>query len=306
MSAPENKTCKGSWPVILTPFDKNLRIDYAVYEEMIEWYINNGSGGIYTNCLSSEMYHLELNEQLQLIQKAIQISNSRLPIATTGNFGDNVQEHLESIKEIGGTGIDVLMLVVPTFLSTEDELERYFFNVIENTDIPLGLYECPIPRSFHLSIELVKKLAETGRFVAYKETSCKIDKIKSHIDNCRNTKLSVMQANLPYLLESIRYGATGSMNIASIWLPDLIDKIIELGHKNDPKADDLHSDLCLLEMMQRVVHPKGTKYLLSKRGVNILQYSRAVKKELSEELLYALDRISEKWIRKDGSLNIQF
>ncbi len=295
---------RGSWPVVLTPFDENLKIDFEVYREMIKWYIDNKAGGIYANCLSSEMYHLETGEQLDLINETIDIAKGKLPIAATGNFGNSIKEHLTSIKRISETGIDILMLLVPTFLDTDEDLYKYYMTIVENTEIQLGIYECPVPRSFHLNPELVKKLAETGRFVAFKETSCDLDIIKTQIDNTKNTNMSVLQANIPYLLESVRQGAVGTMNIASIWLPDLVDKIITLGIEKNPKADELHRDLCLLEMMQRVVHPKGTKYLLSKRGVNIKECSRSVKEKLSKEVIYSLDRISEKWINKDGSLII--
>ncbi len=304
MCNQKNIKYQGSWPVVLTPFDKNLKIDFDVYKEMIKWYIDNNAGGIYANCLSSEMYHLDTEEQLNLINETVKVAKGKLPIAATGNFGNSEKEHLISVKKISETNIDILMLLVPTFLDTDEDMYKYFMTMVENTEIQLGIYECPVPRSFHLNPELVKKLANTGRFVAFKETSCDLDIIKTHIDNTRNTKMSVLQANLPYLLESIRYGAVGTMNIASIWLPDLVDDIITMGIEKNPKADELHRDLCLLEMMQRVVHPKGTKYLLSKRGINIKEYSRAVPEKLSKEVIYSLDRISEKWINKDGSLNI--
>ena len=46
----------GAWPTMVIPYDSNMRIDVGAYRTMIEWYIDRGVGGLYVNCLSSEMY----------------------------------------------------------------------------------------------------------------------------------------------------------------------------------------------------------------------------------------------------------
>ena len=155
------------------------------------------------------------------------------------------------------------------------------------------MYECPVPRSYHLGTELVLRLARTGRFYAYKETSCQWAKILALIEAVKGTPLALLQANTPYLLDAVRAGAPGTMSIAATWLPDLVAQVIRAGQSGDSGADALQAELVTLELAQRSVHPRGTKYLLGKRGVPVTPRAR-VGVELSEEERKALDYAAER------------
>jgi 4-hydroxy-tetrahydrodipicolinate synthase len=295
------KTLSGAWPTMVTPFDSDLKIDCGAYRAMIAWYLQHRVGGLYACCLSSEMFHLTNEERLLLVQEAVQAAQGRVPVAATGNLGANLEEHIRFARQVADAGADVVMLVVPEFLDQEDELERYYMTLAESVEAPLGLYECPVPRSFHLSVNLVARLARSGRFIAYKETSCDIDKIRAHLAATQGTPLAILQANTPYMLDALRAGTPGSMTIAAIWIPDLVAAVIDKARANDPDAERLQNHLCALKLAQRSVHPIGSKYLLGKRGVPIFPRGRAVR-ELRPETLRALDYAAQTWFDEAGEL----
>ena len=289
------KKLAGAWPTMVTPFDENLKIDLGAYRAMIAWYLEQPIGGLYANCLSSEMFQLTPQERLLLTREAVQAAAGQVPVVSTGNLGGTIEEHIEHCQQIADTGVQAVMLVGPEFLNTDDELERYYLRLASQVDAPLGLYECPSPRPFHLSVELVGRLAQTGRFVAYKETSCDLDKIKAHLAATAETPLAVLQANTPYMLEAVRLGSPGSMTIAAIWLPDLVAEVIQKAQAGDPQVERLHAHLCALKLAQRSVHPLGSKYLLGKRGVPLAAYGRGSQKTLRPETIVALDYASREW-----------
>jgi len=294
----------GAWPTLVTPYQRNLEIDYGAYRALIEWYVACGVGGLYANCLTSEMYLLDSDERLQLISGAASTAHGRVPVAATGNLGGPIEEHIDFCNRVAEAGADVVMLVVPEFHDDERDLERYFLRMAEEVGANLGLYECPVPRPFHLSVELVRTLASTGRFYAYKETSCNLDKIQALLQEIRDTPLSLLQANTPHLLKSIEHGALGTMSIAAAWLPDLVTAVIGAAQTGAPRATALHEALCAMELAQRVVHPQGTKYLLSKRGLSISALSRLPTSPLSPEILSALDYSAGHWFLPDGRLSV--
>lgn len=293
----------GAWPVLVTPYDDNLKIDVPAYREMIEWYMDKNIGGIYANCLSSEMYELDDSEKLLLITEAIKTVNGRIPVVATGNFGENTEEHIDYVKKVGDTGVDTVMLTVPVFCEDDACLEEYFCAVADNTEVNLGFYECPNPRTYHLGVKLVETLAKTGRFNAYKETSCDIDKIKKIIEVTKDTPLAILQANVPYLVEAAKAGAHGSMNIVANWLPELVAEVLDKAISDPQTAELLLSYLIGKEMAQRSVHPMGVKYLMSKRGVRIKPLTR-YPRELSKEEAYGLDQAAKVWFNDDGSLAV--
>ena len=294
----------GTWPTLLTPYDENLKIDVNSYRKMIEWYLKKNIGGMYANCLSSEMYHLDPDERLMLVSEAVKTVDGHVPVAATGNLGESIEEHIEFCNRVADAGADVVMLLVPTFCYNDADLEQYYLTVEEKVSAPLGLYECPLPRHYLLGIDLVRNLAKTGRFFAFKETSCELSKIRTYLDVLKDTPMSLLQANTPFLLEAVRSGQLGAMSVASIWIPDLIAAVIEGGQTGDPQVEQLNGILCTLEMMQRVVHPKGSKYLLNKRGVPISMMSRSAKTEFSTEVIQAMDCVHNHWFDKDGDLKV--
>jgi 4-hydroxy-tetrahydrodipicolinate synthase len=292
----------GAWPTMVTPFDEDLQIDVGAYHELIEWYIAHHVGGLYANCLSSEMYFLDEREQLLLVREAVHASDGRVPVAATGNLGDTVEAHIDLCRQVADAGADVVMLVVPPFYDDDADLERYYLTMIEGVDAPLGLYECPVPRPYHLGVDLVRTLAQTGRFRAFKETSCDPAKIKALLRVTGDTPLSLLQASSVYLLQSVQAGGLGTMSIESAWIPDLVDAVISKGQSDDPEAERLQGELCALELVRRLVHPQGTKYLLSKRGLDISPRSRRPESPLTPDLLHGLDLAAARWFLSDGSL----
>ncbi len=294
----------GIWPVLITPYNDDLTIDVNGYRKLLDWYLTFKIGGLYANCQSSEMSELTNDERLLLITEAIKTVNGKVPVVATGNFGENIDEHIEFINKVSDTGVDVVMLTVPTFHTNDDELEKYYLTIAEKVNAKLGIYECPVPRSYNLGLGLIETLAKSGRFYAFKETSCNLDKIKSIIKITKGTPFAYLQANVPYMLESVKAGAAGSMNIAANWLPDLEIEVLNQSYTNDDtKAEELNSILCAMEMVQRSVHPMGVKYLISKRGVPITPLTR-YPRSLSLEEMYSLDQASKYWFENDGTLKV--
>ncbi len=294
---------KGIWPVLITPYNDDLSIDVSGYRKLLEWYLTFGVGGLYANCQSSEMSELTNNERLLLITEAVKTVNGKVPVVATGNFGENIDEHIEFINKVADTGIDVVMLTVPTFHNNDEELEKYYLTIAEKVKVKLGIYECPVPRSYNLGLELIEILAKSGRFHAFKETSCNLEKIKAITKITENTPFSYLQANVPYMLESFKFGAAGSMNIAANWLPDLEVEIYKQTRNGISKAIKLNTILCGMEMVQRSIHPMGVKYLISKRGVPITPLTR-YPRTLSLEEKYSLDQASKYWFENNGSLKV--
>ena len=294
----------GPWPTMVTPFDAHNHIDRSGYRELINWYIDHKAEGLYANCATSEMDLLTIKERLVLVEDSVRASDNRVPVAATGNLGETVEEQLDSCLRVAGAGTDIVMLVVPVGYEKDVDLERYFMTFVEHVETPLGLYEWPIAGMRHLSLQLVKKLAATGRFLAYKETSCDIDKIRTLLEITKDTKLSLLQANMPYLLEFVKAGGRGTMSIASAWIPDLVAAVIESGRIGDQRAVDLQRTLCAMDLAQRTVHPAGTKYLLGKRGVPIASATRRKPHDLTSEQIYALDCAAEYWFGESGDLRI--
>jgi 4-hydroxy-tetrahydrodipicolinate synthase len=251
------------------------------------------------------MYLLDDTERMALAAEAVKAAGGRAPVAATGNLGNTFDEHIAFCCRIADTGVDVVMLLVPEFHDNDADLERYYLTLADQVEAPLGIYECPVPRRYQLGVELVERLAHTGRFVAYKETSSDLAKIQALLSVTAGTPLAILPANTSYLLEAITSGAPGAMSIAANWLPDLVGTVIAKGKTEDPDAERLHAHLCMMELVERAVRPVGIKHLLRQRGIPIVANTRRTDyTPCSPEVLYALECCTKMWFTTDGELDM--
>jgi 4-hydroxy-tetrahydrodipicolinate synthase len=65
------------YPVMLTPFQKNNKIDFEALKQLVEFYITTGSTGLFANCLSSEMFQLTDEERIQVTRKVVEQVDGR-------------------------------------------------------------------------------------------------------------------------------------------------------------------------------------------------------------------------------------
>ncbi|HEY9076632.1 MAG TPA: dihydrodipicolinate synthase family protein [Anaerolineaceae bacterium] len=289
---------KGAYPVLLTPFDQQFEIDWSAYRTMLEWYLKKGVGGLFANALTSEMAHLTPTERLRVTREAVQVANGMVPVVATGSFGNSIAEHLDFCKRVADEGVDAVILTIPEFCQDEPSLETYYMTVAQKLPgVNLGIYECPYPRPRHLSPELVRRLAVSGRFLPFKETSCDLNLIQAKISAAKDTPLVLLQANTPYLLDAIRLGATGIMGLSVNVVPEFTAYAVDHALEEDysEKTCTAHAVACEIDLMIRALHPAISKYMLLLRGLPIDPRCRSNPTPLSAEwragIRYALERI---------------
>jgi 4-hydroxy-tetrahydrodipicolinate synthase len=287
----------GAWPVLLTPFTESGDVDWPAYEALLRWFLERGVGGLFAVCLSSEMYDLTPEERHRLARVAVDLVGGRVPVVATGSFGEDASAHAESVRRTAATGVDAVILTVPPFARSEAELERYFDAILEGTDAPLGIYECPVPERRSLPATLVERLARSGRFVAYKETSCDLPTLEAKCAAAAGTPMAVLQANTPYLRAALRLGCTGSMCISANVGPDLARDALTLP---GPEGVEAHRRLCVVDALMRLNHPVAGKFLLAERGLPLGLTTRKRTPPLSEEVKVLL-RESWRLVQPQGA-----
>ena len=81
----------GVWPVMLTPFTDDNRVDYDSLEKLINWYIENGVAGLFADCQSSEMFFLSLEERVELARFIKEKAAGRVPVVASGHISDMIE-----------------------------------------------------------------------------------------------------------------------------------------------------------------------------------------------------------------------
>ncbi|MCL2571166.1 MAG: dihydrodipicolinate synthase family protein [Defluviitaleaceae bacterium] len=268
---------KEVWPVMLTPFTDAGSIDYNGVLELIEWYQHAGVDGLFAVCQSSEMFFLSLDERVQLA--AFVKKHARIPVIACGHISTDIASQIDELRRLGDTGIDALVLVTnrlapenSTTAKWQDSLAQILNGLDSN--LPLGLYECPYPYKRLLSDDEVAFCNATGRFYFLKDTCCNIDILQRRLQILEGGRLRLYNANTVTLLDSYHSGAAGFSGVMANFHPELYVSLAQIW-QDAKQATLLQSLLSICSRIETQLYPVNAKYHLQQLGLPIGTHTRS-------------------------------
>ena len=290
MTLPE-----GFIPVMLTPFTSNLQVDYPGLCRLTEFYLEAGAVGLFANCLSSEMYELSPEERLQVIDTVVKQVAGRVPVVATGTMGGSMLKMAEFSKQVYALGVDAVIILNNQFV-TKDESDDLFLKRMQEwlaltPGIPFGIYECPVPYKRLVSIPVLEHLLGTGRLVYHKDTSLKIDEVRSKLRTGENCVFGLYDAYIEHAIESLNSGAKGLSCIQGNYFPDLIVKLCAAPEKHAEIQEFLSAHMELMHQS----YPTSAKYVLHQMGFPINLETRRKVEELTPDKMSKLDVLIEEY-----------
>ncbi len=278
-----NPINNGVWPTMVTPYTDGNEIDYPGVERMIEWYDRQGVAGIFAVCQSSEMFYLSIDERVELAKFVVQHTPPHIKVIASGHIAPDAQTQIDDALRIIDTGIDAYVFIASRLANPgegDDVWKRNVECVIDGIDrgnggkTMFGVYECPSPYHRLISPELLKHLADSGRFWFLKDTCCNPDLLKRKLDAIRGTHLKLFNAHTPTLLYSLRLGAAGYSGVMANFHADLYAWLCEHYEEYPDKAEQMQAWVGALSVMQYQCYPINAKYHLTLEGVDIGVTSR--------------------------------
>ncbi|RYH13446.1 MAG: dihydrodipicolinate synthase family protein, partial [Alphaproteobacteria bacterium] len=88
----------GCWPVMLTPFKDDRSFDWDGVDALVDYYAKAQVGGIFTVCLSSEIYQMSPEERVTLAQRVVKRAAGRVPVIASAVAGSAPQEQADAVK----------------------------------------------------------------------------------------------------------------------------------------------------------------------------------------------------------------
>ncbi len=263
---------KGVWPVMITPFTEDNSIDFASLERLVDWYIENGSAGLFADCQSSEIFFLSTEEKVAVAECVVKAAAGKVPVIASGNTSDSLDDQVEEMNRIAQTGVDALIFLSNRFAKEDEPDELWIENaryVIDRLpeDMPLGFYECPYPYKRILTTPILEFCKELDRFYFLKDTSCDIGNIQDKIEYLEGTNMKLYNANTATLLESLEAGAYGYSGVMANMQCDLYSWLTDNYENELGKARELNDFLTVSALIERQVYPVNAKYYLQQESV---------------------------------------
>lgn len=286
MSSSFDSLPGGAWPVLLTPFTETRSIDWVCLDQLVDYYLAAGVAGLFSVCLSSEMYQLSELERVQLATHIVKRVAGRIPVIGSAVAGSEIEDQIHAVKSMAATGLSAVVLL-PCLMAAENESDevwqaRLGAIVAGTPGIALGFYECPRPYKRAVPVESIRWAANTGRFVFHKDTSHNLGSIKAKIAASRGTFLKVFTTQMSSLIATLEAGGHGFSSYGANLYPELVQWVCQNHAKYPEKAQELQRLIAVAEYCVNGKYPASAKvFVRENAGVPIRSLCRGTYDTLS-------------------------
>jgi 4-hydroxy-tetrahydrodipicolinate synthase len=287
-------------PVMLMPFKEDKSIDYTTLEQLIEFYLEAGAGGLFANCLSSEMYQLSKEEMLKSVSFVVEKVNGRVPIVATGTFPEPIEDQAAFIKEIYKTGVESV-IVITGLMAEESDSDAVFEAKVKQLlalteDVPLGFYECPVPYKRILSADFLGEVVKTGRIKYHKDTCLDINSVRAKIDASVDSEgFGLYDAYMVHAVDSLKSGSAGLSCIQGNYFPELVVWLCDNYAEESEELSRVQEFFTQNMNLMHDTYPASAKYILGKRGLGITEVCRNGSTVTGQEVYAQLDELLEQY-----------
>jgi 4-hydroxy-tetrahydrodipicolinate synthase len=266
---------KGTGVALITPFDKNERIDFDALGKLVDHVLDNGVDFLVALGTTAETATLTEDEKKDILTFIIEKNNFRVPLIC-GMGSNNTVEVLRQIKSYPVDKVDGIMSVTPYYNKPSQEgLFRHFKAIANITDKPIILYNVPGRTGVNLLPETVVRLAsECNNIIGIKEASGNILQCMELL-RTKHPDFTVLSGDDLLALPQIALGMEGAISVsANCFTKDFVNLVnLSLVGKTD-KARKVHYKLLAgMELLYTEGSPAGVKCALNHMNIceNVLR-----------------------------------
>ena len=260
---------QGVYPAMLTPFEDDGRINESELRRLTEFGIVRGLHGLFPVSSIGEGIHMSFEEKCRCMDIVFDQAKGRVPV-TPGIVASSPDECIRLAHHAEDLGCAGVVATPPYYYKPAAPMvERFFETILEQTDIPLILYNIPLFVQ-PLDYDTVKRLSRYENVVGMKDSSGSMvdflhfkDKIK-----IAGADVNMLCGREEILLPTLAMGGKGCMTASAGIFPEVMVGIWDQYHAgNMDEARRLQeSMLVLIRTMFAVALPVGFKLGLELRG----------------------------------------
>jgi len=218
---------KGSLVALATPFNPDNRVDYASLKGLIDFHVNQGTAGLVIAGTTGEAATLTKSEHVELVAKAVEFVDGRLPVIA-GTGSNSTQQTIDLSLEVAASGIDAHLVVVPYYNKPVQEgMFQHFSAIADAVEKPVMMYNVPGRTVADMQAETVGRLAKHDNIFGIKEATGDIDRlreIKALVDN----DFMLYSGDDFTALEFLENGGHGIVTVSGNVVPAAIAQLCKL------------------------------------------------------------------------------
>lgn len=289
----KNTVFKGAATAIITPFDRENRVDYTKFARLLDWQIAEGINAVVVCGTTGEGSTLTDEEHRAALQFAVEHVGGRIPVIA-GTGSNDTDYAIDMTRFACDIGADAMLVVSPYYnKATQNGLIKSFSAIADASTKPIILYNVPSRTGCNILPATAAVLADHPNIVAMKEASGNISQI-AQLASLTRGKLDIYSGNDDQIVPVLSLGGIGVISVLSNIMPKKTVEICDKFFAGEVKASTkLQLDLLpLINALFCEVNPIPVKAAMAAMGFceNTLRLPLTEMEEEHEKHLLALMR----------------
>ena len=288
---------EGSFVASVTPFNANGEIDFGAFRELIDFQRRNGTVAMLFMGSTGEPSLLTPEEKKRLVVETAKMKPAGMHFfyGCTGNTQDQVVDNIKWAKANGGDG--AIIAAPPYLCGPEDDIEAFFLEIGDATDLPLGIYNNPPRIKTDLHWGHLLRIFKHPNYVIHKESTTRVGQVAQIL--AARPDVTVMCCDSPSLglvVPTMSLGGHGTANMGGNIMPAEMAKISapwKSYAESEGFKDTYLRMLPLLHFNYSVINPVAIKSLMRAVGLPVGPLRKPLKALEGEALAQGIRIVRE-------------
>jgi 4-hydroxy-tetrahydrodipicolinate synthase len=205
---------EGSFVALITPFNADGSVDFGAFRTLLRFQEDHGTAAVLFLGSTGEPTMLSPGERQQIVVETARMKTGRMRFFY-GCTGGSTEATVANVRFARDHGADGAILAAPPYIcASEDDIERFFLEIAEATDLPLGIYNNPPRVGTDLGWERLLRIFRHPNYVVHKESTARVAQVARVL--AARPDVAVMccdSPNLGLVVPTMALGGHGTANM---------------------------------------------------------------------------------------------
>jgi 4-hydroxy-tetrahydrodipicolinate synthase len=264
---------EGSFVATVTPFNETGDVDFGAFRALLEFQAHHGTAAVLFMGSTGEPTLLTPDEKKRVVVETARLKTGRMKFfyGCTGNTTDQV---IENVRFAQANGADGAIIAAPPYLcAPERDIEDFYLEVADATDLPLGIYNNPPRVKTDLHWDNLLRIFKHPHYVIHKESTKRVGQVAQVL--AAKPDVTVMccdSPNLGLVVPTMSLGGHGTANMSGNVIPAEM-AVISTPWKTFQDAENFRQTylrmLPLLHFNYSEINPVAVKSLMRALGLPV-------------------------------------
>jgi 4-hydroxy-tetrahydrodipicolinate synthase len=205
---------EGSFVALITPFNEDGSVDFGAFRTLLRFQEEHGTTAVLILGSTGEPSMLNPEERRRIVAETAKMRSGPMRLFY-GCTGGDTTATIANVRFAREHGADGAILAAPAYIcASAGDIERFFLEVADATDLPLGIYNNPPRVGTDLQWDALLRIFRHPRYVVHKESTGRVAQVAQVL--AARPDVAVMCCDSPSLglvVPTMALGGHGTANM---------------------------------------------------------------------------------------------